>query len=670
MSTLEIVVALLRGAHVAALVSLFGTLVLLTLVVPSAMAEAATEAPRLRQRLLRVARFSTACALIIGIAWLVVETMVIAGVASVTLTLQALPVVALHTQFGRWLLLRCIVLVVVVPMLRPSRTGIILAAVMAAIALALQPMLGHASAIGGSVGTTLIISEVMHLLAAGMWLGGLLPLFITIGTLPHNAAATACQRFTPIGLSAVLMLGGTAVIQVAEFMGGPPGLFGTGYGHIALVKLGLFVVLLALAALNRLALTDRLAGTAADSARRHMRLSIATEAVLGALVVITASFLASHPPGTHEQPVWPFAWRPSLSVFDEPDLRDELIVALLALGPAVVIAIAGVVWRRIRWPALALALIIVALAISHLDLFFVAAYPTSFFTSPTEFATTAIVHGGQLYAANCAVCHGSEGHGDGAVMQSLPTAAADLTAEHFWAHSDGELFWYISHGFEASGGGVAMPGFSGKLSSEARWDLIDYLRAHNAGESMRTTGRWAHPLPVPQFDANCADGRSIDLDDLRGRMLRIVAVSDDDGATVSTPLADTGITTIVLTRKPAAPAEPGTCVASEPETWPAFAILLGVASDALAGEQVLVDQNGWLRARWQPGAREETGRTQRRLRRLPATLRCIRSRQMRTDTRITIDVSGSDCLPSVPRTNRVERVNVVLQAKSCGRPPA
>jgi hypothetical protein len=40
MSTLEIVVALLRGAHVAALVSLFGTLVLLTLVVPSAMAEA------------------------------------------------------------------------------------------------------------------------------------------------------------------------------------------------------------------------------------------------------------------------------------------------------------------------------------------------------------------------------------------------------------------------------------------------------------------------------------------------------------------------------------------------------------------------------------------------------------------------------------------------------
>ena len=593
--------ALLRGTHVAALVSLFGTLVFLTLVVPSAMAEGTIDAPRLRQRLLRVARFSTVCALIIGIAWLMVETVVIAGTDSVALTLHALPVIALQTQFGRWLLLRCIVLLMVLPLLRPWRMGIIIAIMMAAIALAVQPMLGHVGAVGGGIGTTLILSEVMHLLAAGMWLGGLLPLFITIGTLPHDAAATACRSFTPIGLSAVLVLGGTAVVQVAQFMGGLPGLFGTGYGHVALVKLGLFVVLLVLAALNRLALTDRLAGTAPDSARHHMRVSIATEAVLGALVVITAGFLASHTPGTHEQPVWPFAWRPSLSVFDEPDLRSEVIVALFALGAGVVIAIGGLTWHRVRWPALALAVIIVALAIPHLDLLFVAAYPTSFFTSPTEFAATAIVRGGKLYAANCAGCHGSEGHGDGPVAKSLPVVPADLTAEHLWAHSDGELFWYISHGFEAPEGGVTMPGFDGKLSSEARWDLIDYLRAHNAGESMRTTGKWPHPLPVPQFDATCPDGRTIDLDALRGRVLRIVAVFDDDAATVSAPPAGTEITTIILTGKPTTRSKSTACMAIEPETWPAFAILLGVPSNVLAGKQVLVDQNAWLRAQWQPG---------------------------------------------------------------------
>ena len=387
--------ALLRGAHIAALVSLFGTLVFLTLVAPAAVAEAAEDAPRLRRRLLRVARISAAFALIVGIAWIAVESAVIAGAGSVAMTLQALPVVALRTQFGQWLLVRGVLLLAVLPLLRPWRAGNAVAAVLAAMALALQPMLGHAGALGGSLGTTLIISEVLHLLAAGAWLGGLLPLFITIGTLPHNAAATACRSFTPVGLSAVLVLGGTATVQVTEFMGGMPGLFGTGYGHIALVKLGLFAVLLALAAINRLALTDRLAGTAPDAARRHMRVSVATEAVLGTLVVLTAGFLASHAPGTHEQPVWPFAWRPSLAAFADAGLRERgdlraarrrrlrrsLSCHRRGVAP---IALVGTGYRRRsswRWRSRT------SICCSS------QAYPTSFFTSPTEFAATAIVHG-------------------------------------------------------------------------------------------------------------------------------------------------------------------------------------------------------------------------------------------------------------------------------------
>jgi hypothetical protein len=42
-------------------------------------------------------------------------------------------------------------------------------------------------------------------------------------------------------------------------------------------------------------------------------------------------------------------------------------------------------------------------------------------------------------------------------------------------------------------------------------------------------------------------------------------------------------------------------MATEPETWITFAILSGVPSEALAGEQVLVDRNAWLRAAWRPG---------------------------------------------------------------------
>ena len=217
------------------------------------------------------------------------------------MTLHAVPTVALQTQFGHWLLLRLVLLIAVLPLL--WREGIAIPIVLAGAALAVQPLLGHAGAMGGSAGTQLIVSEALHLLAAGAWLGGLLPLFLAVGRLPHEAATATCHGFTPIGLASVLLLAGTAVVQIAALMGGLSGLLGTGYGHVALVKLGVFVVLLMLAAANRFVLTDRLA--AAAGARQLMRFSIAAEMVLGALVVIIAAYLASLTPGTHEQPVWP-----------------------------------------------------------------------------------------------------------------------------------------------------------------------------------------------------------------------------------------------------------------------------------------------------------------------------------------------------------------------------
>jgi putative copper export protein/mono/diheme cytochrome c family protein len=597
MGSLEIIVAVLRGVHLAALLSLFGTLLFLVVVAP-----AATTAGAIRTRLLlqRVARGSAACALLAGMAWLIVAGAAIAGTRGIAMTLHALPVVALQTQFGQWVLLRLGLLIAVLMLPLAKRLPRAGAIVLAGAVVAVQPLIGHAGAIGGGLGIELIASEALHLFAAGAWLGGLLPLYVAISILPVEAATAACRSFTPIGVSAVVVLAGTAVVQIAEFIGGVPGLFGTVYGHIALVKIGLFLVLLLLAALNRFVLTERIAGAAPVTARRHMRRSIAAETVLGGLVVITAGFLASSTPGIHDQPVWPFAWRPSLDAFADPDLRRELIFALLAIVAAIVMAATGLIWRLARWPALALSVVILAVAVPHLDLLFVVAYPTSFFTSPTEFAATAIVHGAKLFAANCVTCHGAEGRGDGPAARSLPLRAADLTAEHFWAHSDGELYWYISHGFRAEDGAVAMPGYAGVLSNGARWDLIDYLRARNAGESMRKSRQWLHPLPVPQFDAECTDGRTIDRDDLHGRVLHIIAASGDELAEPTSP-ANADATTIFVARHPPATPSRSACIASEPETWTALAIILGQSPDALAGSQILVDQNAWLRAAWRPG---------------------------------------------------------------------
>ena len=149
-----------------------------------------------------------------------------------------------------------------------------------------------------------------------------------------------------------------------------------------------------------------------------------------------------------------------------------------------------------------------------------------------------------------------------------------------------------------------MPGFAGTLSSEALWDLIDYLRAHNAGDTMRRTGKWPHPLPIPQFDARCANGQVIDLDDLRGHALRIIAVSDDEPIEPSSP-GDIDAMTILVTRKIARQQTGPTCIASEPQAWTALAIIVGLSPDALAGTQLLVDQNAWLRAKWRSGDPED-----------------------------------------------------------------
>ncbi len=301
MQGLEILAAALRGAHVAALVSLFGAPIFLLLVAPTALDATPAQARRLRHAVLRIAGWSAALGLATAAAWLLATTVLIADPGGVAALLHALPTVAADTQFGHWLMLRCVVLLLVLAALRPKRNSVVVAAVLSGAAIAVQPMLGHAGAMGGGAGTTMIVSEVVHLLAAGAWLGGLLPLFLAVTLLPPGAAAASCRGFTRLGLAAALLLAGSATAQIALLGGTLPGLFHTGYGRTALLKLGLFLALLALAALNRFRLTGRLDGAAPHPARRQMRMSIGVEAVLGLAVVIAAAFLASQPPNARDQ---------------------------------------------------------------------------------------------------------------------------------------------------------------------------------------------------------------------------------------------------------------------------------------------------------------------------------------------------------------------------------
>ncbi len=290
--------ALLRGFHVAALLSLFGTLVSLAMVAPIGLRDAGAAAAPARCRLISLARWSGGLALLIGACWIVLQASVIAGTTTIGGTLHALVPVARDTQFGNLVLIRFALLLVALPFLGGRGWRLVVALLLTGTALAMQGGIGHAGATAGANRATLLTSEALHLLAAGAWVGGLLPLFLLVGSLPPPVAAAVCESFTPVGLSAVLIIAATALVQAWQWIGSVAGLFGTDYGRIALVKLGLFLLLLMLAGANRFILTNRLRDPTRPLTRQWLRASVAVEATLGAMVILVAAFLASGVPAT------------------------------------------------------------------------------------------------------------------------------------------------------------------------------------------------------------------------------------------------------------------------------------------------------------------------------------------------------------------------------------
>ena len=578
--------ALARGAADATMLAAFRTLLFRVLIAPPVLARMERGAASAADaRLRRLAWLSLLAAVLTTLAWIALQGVNLGGtVASVPLVLRA-------TLFGHLLLLRLALLGLAALAFGLRRN--VVAAALAGAAVVTQAGLGHAASMYGGLSWPLV-SEVLHLLAAGAWLGGLLPLLMLIAAATPGAAALASQRFSPLGTSCVLVLAGTAAFQSFVLIGGLPGWVGTSYGLVALLKLVLFVALLGFAARNRFRLTPVLAGAAPEAARNSLMRSVAGETATGLLVVLAAGLLTSLPPAMHVQPLWPFPWRLSLdAVQEDPDFRREVVLAGIALaGAAALLVAALVVRRRARWVMAAASVAIAWLAAPHLGLLLADAYPTYYWHSPSGFASASIVQGAALFPEHCAVCHGADARGDGSAAKTLPVPPANLTAAHLWMHSDGELFWWISHGIEAPEGGLAMPGFADTLSEDQRWALIDWVRAHNAGLAFAATGMWPVPVQAPGLEADCSDWRTVTLGDLRGQVVRLV---------VGTASPVPGVLTILATSDPKARPGAGLCVTNDETVPRAYAIITGIAPSDLSGTQVLVDGQGWLRAVQKPG---------------------------------------------------------------------
>jgi len=93
---------------------------------------------------------------------------------------------------------------------------------------------------------------------------------------------------------------------------------------------------------------------------------------------------------------------------------------------------------------------------------------------PNPFAddTGSPASGAMLYAANCAVCHGETGEGDGPAAAGLVMAPSDLHEGHVQGLSDGALFYIISHGKAET----PMPAWENILEENDRWHVVNFLR--------------------------------------------------------------------------------------------------------------------------------------------------------------------------------------------------
>jgi mono/diheme cytochrome c family protein len=92
--------------------------------------------------------------------------------------------------------------------------------------------------------------------------------------------------------------------------------------------------------------------------------------------------------------------------------------------------------------------------------------------------------GAQVYAANCASCHGANLEGQPNWRQRnadgrLPAPPHDVSG-HTWHHPDAQLFALTKQGPAAlAGGGYQsdMPGYAGVLSDEEIWAVLSYIKS-------------------------------------------------------------------------------------------------------------------------------------------------------------------------------------------------
>ncbi|WP_247269295.1 MULTISPECIES: copper homeostasis membrane protein CopD [Pseudomonas] len=237
---------------------------------------------------------------LLSVAGLLLMTSAMSGETELAALWPHLQMMLLETDVGLAWALRMIALIVV--LVQPGKW---LASMAGAVALSSLAWSGHGAMDQGSLRFWHFLSDILHLLAAGAWLGGMLALVLLarggVDEARISLLAAAVKRFEWIGAAIVLTLSASGVVNYL-FIVGPrldEVLLGT-YGMLLAIKVLLFAAMLVLAALNRFHLGPALERSLRDGqhviAAHALRRSVLLELGMALLIVALVAWLGTLSP--------------------------------------------------------------------------------------------------------------------------------------------------------------------------------------------------------------------------------------------------------------------------------------------------------------------------------------------------------------------------------------
>ncbi len=268
--------------HDAAAILLWGSYIYLTVLTPKDVASA------LERRLGTFRRTAVAVVVVTIVAALPLESAFIGSGWPDALDASTVVAVLLGTSVGNaWIVQAALALVLLAASVAPSDWRRVPLTVAAGAVLASLALTGHAVMQTGPLGLAHRANDALHVLAAGAWLGALLPLAMVEQTLAgpskSETADVALRRFSTAGHGIVAVILATGVANTFLVLGHWPTDWASPYQAMLAAKITLVLAMICLAVLNRYVWLRRSA--TAPIAGRAVSRTIAAEIALGVTTI-------------------------------------------------------------------------------------------------------------------------------------------------------------------------------------------------------------------------------------------------------------------------------------------------------------------------------------------------------------------------------------------------